>query len=75
MCWTKVESQCKMVYDTPFINVEKPLDRKFIIHIISEEFPDFPRVRIAATVDRCLKIFPAPVERQKLLHFVQMSMR
>ena len=75
MCWTKVESQCKMVYDTLFINVEKPLDRKFIIHIISEEFPDFPRVRIAATVDRCLKIFPAPVERQKLLHFVQMSMR
>ena len=75
MCWTKVESQCKMVYDTPFINPEKPTDRKFIIHIISEEFPDFPRVRIAATVDRCLKIFPAPVERQKLLHFVQTNMR
>ncbi len=75
MCWTKVESQCKMVYDKPFINAEKPLDRKFIIHIISEEFPDFPRIRIAATVDRCLKIFPAPVQRQKLLHFVQMNLR
>ena len=48
---------------------------KFIIQIIAEEFPDFPRIRIAATVDRCLKIFPAPVERQKLLHFVQMNMR
>jgi hypothetical protein len=64
-----------MVYDKPFISVEKPLDRKFIIQIIAEEFPDFPRIRIAATVDRCLKIFPAPVERQKLLHFVQMNMQ
>ncbi len=75
MCWINVETQCKMVYDKPFINAEKPLDRKFIIQIISEEFPDFPRIRIAATVDRCLKIFPAPVERQKLLRFVQMNMR
>jgi hypothetical protein len=75
MSWTNVESQCKIVYDTPYINIEKPLDRKFIIQIIAEEFPDFPRIRIAATVDRCLKIFPAPVERQKLLHFVQMNMR
>jgi hypothetical protein len=64
-----------MVYETPFINVGKPLDRKFIIQIIAEEFPDLPRIRIAATVDRCLKIFPAPVERQKLLHFMQMNMR
>jgi hypothetical protein len=64
-----------MVYETPFINIGKPLDRKFIIQIIAEEFPDFPRIRIAATVDRCLKIFPAPIERQKLLHFVQMNMR
>jgi hypothetical protein len=64
-----------MVYETPFINIGKPLDRKFIIQIIAEEFPDFPRIRIAATVDRCLKIFPAPVERHKLLHFVQMNMR
>jgi hypothetical protein len=64
-----------MVYETPFINVGKPLDSKFIIQIIAEEFPDLPRIRIAATVDRCLKIFPAPVERQKLLHFMQMNMR
>lgn len=75
MCWNNVETQCKMVYDTPFINAQKPLDRKFIIHIISEEFPDFPRIRIAATVDRCLKIFPAPVERQKLLSFMQTNLR
>ncbi len=54
MCWNNVEFQCKMVYETPFIRVEKPLDRKFIIHIISEEFPDLPRVRIAANVDRRL---------------------
>ncbi|WP_291129319.1 hypothetical protein [Flavobacterium sp. UBA7682] len=75
MCWNKVESQCKMVYSTPFINAEKPLDRKFIIQIIAEEFPDFPRVRIAATVDSCFKLFPTPVSRQKLLHFVQMNLR
>ena len=75
MCWTNVENQCKMVYQGPFINLEKPLERKFIIHIISEEFPDFPRVRIASAVDRCLKIFPAPVERKTLLHFVQNSLR
>lgn len=75
MCWTNIENQCKMVYEKPFINADKPLDRKFIIQIISEEFPDFPRVRIAASVDRCLKIFPAPVQRKTLLHFVQMSMR
>jgi hypothetical protein len=75
MCWNNVETQCKMVYDKPFINAEKPLDRKFIIHIISEEFPDFSRTRIAATVDRCLKIFPAPVERKTLLHFMQTSLR
>jgi hypothetical protein len=75
MCWTNVENQCKMIYEKPFINNEKPHERKFIIQIIADEFPDFSRVRIASAVDRCFKIFPAPVERKTLLHFVQNSMR
>ena len=64
-----------MVYEKPFINADKPLERKFIIQIIADEFPDFSRVRIASSVDRCLKIFPAPVERKTLLNFVQSSLR
>lgn len=75
MCWTNIENQCKIIYEKPFINVEKPHERRFIIQIIAEEFPDFPRVRIAAAVDRCFKIFPAPVARKTLLQFVQSSMR
>lgn len=75
MCWKNVETQCKMVYDKPFINVEKPLDRKFIIQIIADEFPSYSRTRIAASVDKCLKIFPTPVDRQKLIQFVQTYMR
>ena len=58
MCWTNIENQCKIIYEKPFINAEKPHERRFIIQIIAEEFPDFPRVRIAAAVDRCFKIFP-----------------
>ncbi|MDI9258307.1 MULTISPECIES: hypothetical protein [Flavobacterium] len=75
MCWSNVEKQCKIIYDKPFISADKPLERKFIIQVIAEEFPEFPRIRIASAVDRCFKIFPTPVERKTLLHFVQTSMR
>ena len=74
MCWKKVEENCKAVYESEFISVEKPLERKYIISLISEEFPEIPRIRIAATVDRGVKHFQIPINRNAFLRFVQNSL-
>jgi hypothetical protein len=45
--------------------------RKTAIETISDEFPEIPRIRIAATVDKCLLRNEQPVATTVFLTFVQ----
>lgn len=54
MCWNKVENNCKAIYEYHFIKATIPTERKMLIHIIANEFPEIPRIRIAYAVDRCI---------------------
>ena len=74
MCWNKVEQQCKAIYESEFISVANPIERKYIISLISDEFPEISRIRIAATVDRGTKHFQNPINRNAFLRFVQNSL-
>ena len=47
MKWNNVENNCKALYEYQFINGSKPKERKILIQVIADEFPELPRVRIA----------------------------
>jgi hypothetical protein len=71
MSWNNVDTQCKLMYGDQFAELPKPEDRKVIIRAIADEFPNFSRTRIAASVDQCFKINSVPFPRRTFLVFVR----
>ncbi len=75
MKWNNVENQCKAMYEYQFINGSKPTERKILIQIIANEFPELPRMRIAYAVDRCINSIAEPMSPTTFLTFVQSYLR
>ena len=71
MGWINVENNCKLLYQYQFIDGSKPNERKILIKIIADEFPELPRIRIAYAVDRCIKESSSPINPNAFLSFVQ----
>ncbi len=71
MKWNNVEINCKALYEYQFINGNRPTERKVLIQVIADEFPELPRVRIAYAVDRCITTVAAPMKPSTFLTFVQ----
>jgi hypothetical protein len=74
MCWKKIEDNIRGFDETGLISIVKPTERKYIIHLIAEEYPEISRVRIAAMVDRSVKQLPAPIRRDTFIRFMQTSL-
>lgn len=75
MCWKTLEMKCKQIYHTQFINVTDLAERKMIIKLIAEEFPDVPRLRIIHAVDKCIHASEHRVPPIAFLNKVQGYMR
>ncbi|MGL2966317.1 hypothetical protein [Flavobacterium sp. XGLA_31] len=75
MSWNNVENKCKEMYQIQLANGVRQPDRRFVIQAIAEEFPQYPRLRIAATVDRCLAMEEQPIETRRFLGFMQSFLR
>ncbi|UPT70252.1 MAG: hypothetical protein M0D53_14285 [Flavobacterium sp. JAD_PAG50586_2] len=75
MNWNSVEQKCKAIYLTQLINGKDPLERKMMISLIAEEFPEFPRMRIAFAVDRCINSNQGLMSPNAFLTFVQSYLR
>ena len=71
MSWENVHYKHLERYESNFIVFKEPLERKFLIRIIAEEFPDLSRMRIAAIVDQCVRVLPSPILRVSFLSMVQ----
>jgi hypothetical protein len=69
--WNNVENNCRALYEYQFINGENPNERKVLIKLIADEFPDCPRMRIAFAVDRCIASVSAPMSPTTFLTFVK----
>lgn len=75
MSWSQVENNCKAIYQYQFINGKDPVERKIMIKLIADEFPDYSRVRIAFAVDRCIKSISEPMSPNTFLAFVKSYLR
>ena len=75
MNWNVVEQNCKAIYLTQLINGKDPMERKMMIHLIAEEFPEVPRMRIAFAVDRCITSHQGLISPNAFLTFVQGYLR
>lgn len=71
MSWTNVEHNCKILYYSQYINGSNPMERKVLIRLIADEFPEFSRMKIAFAVDRCINDINAPMSPNTFLTFVQ----
>jgi len=74
MCWKSLENKCKQIYNTQFINVSDLAERKLIISLIADEFPDVPRLRIIHAVDKCISASEQRVAPVAFLNKVQRYM-
>ncbi|PZO29611.1 MAG: hypothetical protein DCF13_05735 [Flavobacteriaceae bacterium] len=74
MCWKSLENKCKQIYNTQFINVSDLAERKLIISLIADEFPDVPRLRIIHAVDKCISASEHRVPPVAFLNKVQRYM-
>lgn len=75
MSWNKVENNCRAIFEYQFINGKKPKERRVLIQVIANEFPELPRVRIAYAVDRCITTVASPMSPATFLTFVQSYLR
>jgi hypothetical protein len=73
--WKNVESNCKAIYEYQFIDGSNPLERKILIKLIADEFPDYSRMRIAHAVDRCITSVSNPMSPVTFLSFMQRYLR
>lgn len=73
--WKNVEYNCKALYEYQFINGRNPLERKLLIKLIADEFPDYSRMKIAHAVDKCITSIPEPMAPVTFLTFVQGYLR
>ncbi len=73
--WKNVENNCKALYEYQFIDGNKPTERKKLIGLIAEEFPEYPRMRIAHAVDQCIKTVTGPMSATTFLSFVKGYLR
>ncbi|MGC4039683.1 MAG: hypothetical protein QM710_02505 [Flavobacterium sp.] len=71
MNWSRLERNCKALYEFQFINGNDPIERKLLIKLIADEFPDHSRMRIAFAVDRCITTIAAPMSPNTFLAFVK----
>lgn len=69
--WKNVEDQCRMLYEYHHINGHNPLERKRLIGLIAEEFPNYTRMRIAHAVDQCLKTDSQPMRPNTFINTVK----
>ncbi len=71
MKWIKIIELHRIYYEGEYVCCSEPLERKFLIQTISDEFPHLSRVRIAALVDQCQKVHQVPILRTVFVHFFQ----
>jgi hypothetical protein len=75
MSWKNVADRHKNLFEGNQVTFAQPLERKFIIQVIAEEFPHQSRVRIASAIDQCVKINSTPINRNQFIDFVQYYIR
>lgn len=69
--WKNVEEQCKELYDNQAINATDPRQRKNLIRLIADEFPNCARMRITYAVDEYLKTTPKVLHTNTFVSFVK----
>jgi len=69
--WVVIDKKIKIVYENKPINLTNPKERKFMIAIISEEFPNYTRINIASAVDSSIKNLGHPIEKNSFLDYLK----
>ena len=71
MSWSNVDNKHKKKYDKNFVSCEEAYEKKFIIDIISEEFPKLNKPAIEKAVDSCCISIKAPRPRGEFINCIK----
>jgi hypothetical protein len=75
MGWYSIENECQFLFDNQVIRNVKKTQRRAIIHIISDEFPQVSRLRISAAVDRSIKRIFEPLPYKNFLSQIKGNLK
>jgi hypothetical protein len=65
--WIVINTKIKIEYEDQPINLTNPKERKFMIAIISDEFPNYTRLNIASAIDSSIKNLDHPIEKKPFI--------
>jgi hypothetical protein len=69
--WVVINTKIKIEYEDKTINLTNLKERKFMIAIISEEFPNYTRINIASAVDSSIKNLDHPIEKKTFINYLK----
>lgn len=71
MCWQNLKYRCRDLFETKIITGKKPGDRKALLLLIAEEFPEFPRLRVAHVIDKFMETKSHPISANEFVDFMK----
>lgn len=54
MCWKNLKYNCRILFEEKAITGNRPGDRKALIFLVTDEFPEYPRLRVTYIIDKFL---------------------
>ena len=73
--WEAIDKKIKNEYENISINLTIPIERKFMIAIISEELPYYTRLKITSAIDSSIKNLDFPTTNNYLLQYLKDYLR
>ncbi|MFM2213922.1 MAG: hypothetical protein RL427_1185 [Bacteroidota bacterium] len=69
--WNAIEAKLKVLYDDQPIRYKKSRERKKLINLLADEFPEVSRVRIASAIDYAKDNWAISKNRLTFLNFMK----
>lgn len=71
MSWNNLKDNCSILIEAKAITGRRPTDRKILIHLVADEFPEYPRLRIAYAIDKYMNNMSQPISSSNFISFLQ----
>lgn len=71
MCWINLKFRCTVLFESREITGRRINDRRNLIHLVADEFPDYPRLRVAFAIDKYLNTNPQPINSTEFINCIR----
>lgn len=71
MCWNNLKYNCSILFEEKAITGSRIGDRKALIYLVTDEFPEYPRLHVAYIIDKYLSTKPHRITSNGFVDFLK----